>query len=78
MDKLIYLVPRWIQMHFGGQDRAVVALVTHLILKSTRGPKALDILMSGCKSWTGSIGQKARVLLGIQAELLDLIKIHSL
>lgn len=51
-------------MHFGNQDRAVVALVTHLILKSTRGPKALEILMSGCKAWSGSVGKKARVLLG--------------
>lgn len=51
-------------MHFGGQERAVVALVTHLILKSTRGPKALEILIGGCKAWTGSVGQKARVLLG--------------
>jgi hypothetical protein len=52
-------------VHFGGGDvTAVVALVTHLIMKSSRGPKALEILMQGCKLWSNPIGLYARTLLG--------------
>lgn len=58
-------------MHFGGQDHSLVALVTHLILKSTTGPKVLELLMQGCKSWTGTAKQKARILLG-----MSLVEFH--
>ena len=57
------LIATWIQLHFGGNPKALVALVTHLILKSTRGPNALEILMNGCKTWNGTIGPHARMLL---------------
>jgi hypothetical protein len=66
LQKLRTLVPKWIKLHFGGHEEAIVALVTHLILKSLRGPRALEILMNGCKSWPSPISQHARTLLGKQ------------
>jgi len=64
LQKLRVLVPKWIKLHFGGHQMGIVALVTHLILKSLRGPKALELLMSECKSWPPPISQHARTLLG--------------
>lgn len=64
LQKLRNLIPQWITLHFGGHDKTIVALVIHLILKSTRGPKALEILMTGCKTWPQPIGHNARILLG--------------
>ncbi|XP_035710645.1 integrator complex subunit 5 isoform X4 [Folsomia candida] len=61
--KLRTIVPKWIQIHFGGREVAAVALVTHLIMKSSRGPRALEILMKGCKEWVPPIGIYARTLL---------------
>lgn len=58
------MFPQWVTLHFGGNSVALVALITHLILKSTRGPKALDVLMMGCKKWKGVLGLNLRNLLG--------------
>jgi len=57
------LIQLWIQVHFGKNSHALVALITHLILKSNRGPNVLEILLIAVKSWR-SLGVHARMLLG--------------
>lgn len=59
MQPMIHL---WMQLHFGKNPHALVSLATHLILKSNRGPTALEILVNAIKTWR-FLGTYAKMLL---------------
>ena len=64
LNKLESLAPEWVRKYYKGYNNGLSAFVAHLILKSTRGPKLIQILINGFKTWKDPIKLHTKFILG--------------